>query len=273
MFDVLDQLIGPLNTHIAAMLLQPISGTDDQHAQLETKKAYIALLNNIMASKLQAIFISERKLASSLSIYSHSFTGNYSGFESLIEMMQGFADNVSDPANQKGTLIFFSRCVTTWGRDVITNGQAGETEGLPGFERFIYERLIPTTFRVPSLPNFNPKDGQMIVVSCFILATMRNSIKSTGSARNCKFTSNYLQNTRSGSIYLLLKCVSALSKLANRNGRRLYNETSRSRRKGLPKILYRSHSFLPLTVIAYNIARILSFVNRSIYQAVIDRNM
>jgi exportin-T len=63
MFGVLDQLIGPLNTHIAAMLTQPISGTDDQNAHNETKKAYVALLNNIMASKLQGIFISDRKLA------------------------------------------------------------------------------------------------------------------------------------------------------------------------------------------------------------------
>ena len=60
MFDVLDQLIGPLNNHISALLSQPISGTDDQHAHNETKKAYVALLNNIMASRLQAIFISER---------------------------------------------------------------------------------------------------------------------------------------------------------------------------------------------------------------------
>ena len=63
MFGVLDQLIGPLNTHIGTMLTQPISGTDDQNAHNETKKAYVALLNNIMASKLQAIFISDRKLA------------------------------------------------------------------------------------------------------------------------------------------------------------------------------------------------------------------
>ena len=60
MYDVLDQLIGPLSTHISALLSQPISGTDDQRAHIETKKAYLALLNNIMASQLQPIFISER---------------------------------------------------------------------------------------------------------------------------------------------------------------------------------------------------------------------
>ena len=60
MHDVLDQLIGPLSTHINVILSQPISGTDDQRAHIETKKAYLALLNNIIASQLQRIFISER---------------------------------------------------------------------------------------------------------------------------------------------------------------------------------------------------------------------
>jgi len=61
MFDVLDQLIGPLSAHITSLLSQPISGTDDQRAHADTKKAYLALLNNIMASQLQGIFISERR--------------------------------------------------------------------------------------------------------------------------------------------------------------------------------------------------------------------
>ena len=60
MYDVLDELIGPLSAHINALLSQPISGTDDQRAHNETKKAYLALLNNIMASQLRPIFISER---------------------------------------------------------------------------------------------------------------------------------------------------------------------------------------------------------------------
>jgi exportin-T len=60
LFNVLDELISPLSVHITGLLTQPISGTDDQRVHFETKKAYIALLNNILASKLQTIFISER---------------------------------------------------------------------------------------------------------------------------------------------------------------------------------------------------------------------
>ncbi len=58
MFDVLDQLVGPLTAHISATLSQPISGSDDQRAHVETKKAYLALLTNIISAKLQGVFIS-----------------------------------------------------------------------------------------------------------------------------------------------------------------------------------------------------------------------
>lgn len=61
MFQVADELIGPLSAHITALLSQPVSGTDDQVTRTDTKKAYLALLNNIMSSKLYGIFTSERK--------------------------------------------------------------------------------------------------------------------------------------------------------------------------------------------------------------------
>lgn len=61
MFGVLDELIGPLSSHITQLLSQPVTGTDDQVTHVDTKKAYLTLLNSIMASKLHGIFISERK--------------------------------------------------------------------------------------------------------------------------------------------------------------------------------------------------------------------
>jgi len=61
MFDVLDQLVGPLSAHITAFLSQPISGTDDHRSHIDTKKAYLALLNSIMATKLDGIFTSDSK--------------------------------------------------------------------------------------------------------------------------------------------------------------------------------------------------------------------
>lgn len=61
MFNVLDQLIGPLNAHISGIIVQPVSGTDDELARADTKKAYLALLSQVVSSGLQGIFVSERE--------------------------------------------------------------------------------------------------------------------------------------------------------------------------------------------------------------------
>jgi exportin-T len=82
--------------------------------------------------------------------------------------MQRLAEDVSDPPSQKAAFTFLNRCVSTWGQPPASkDGQAG-SNSLPGFDRFIYERLVPTAFRVLSLPEFNPKDGQMMVVSTIL---------------------------------------------------------------------------------------------------------
>ncbi|KNZ81909.1 Exportin-T [Termitomyces sp. J132] len=145
MFDVLDQLIGPLNAHISALLSQPIAGTDDERAHIDTKKAYLSLLNNIMTNKLHSIFTSER---------------NSPTFESLIDSLRQQAEDVSDPSSQKVALTFLNKGVSVWGQPASDSTQ----EGLLGFDRFIYERLVPSIFRIPSSAGFNIKDGQMMVV-------------------------------------------------------------------------------------------------------------
>lgn len=61
LFDVLNQLIGPLVAHTNGVLSQPVAGTDDQVTNMDTKRAYLTLLNSIMSSKLQGIFTSERR--------------------------------------------------------------------------------------------------------------------------------------------------------------------------------------------------------------------
>ncbi|KAF9468102.1 armadillo-type protein [Collybia nuda] len=175
MFDVLDQLIGPLSTHITALLSQPISGTDDQRAHIDTKKAYLALLNNIMATKLHGIFTSER---------------NSGGFETLIESMQRLAEDVTDPPSQKVAFTFLNRCVSTWGQP-SNDGQTAQ-DGLPGFERFIYEQLVPTAFRVPSLPEFNLKDGQMMVVLHEIANLLQTIVQTRGAEAYNYFISVFL---------------------------------------------------------------------------------
>lgn len=93
--------------------------------------------------------------------------GNRTQLESLLASMQQLAEDVNDPISQKAAFQFLGRCITTWLEPVAgANGQAnGQSQALPGFERFVYERLIPSAFSVLSSPQFNIKDGQMLVVS------------------------------------------------------------------------------------------------------------
>ncbi|KAI3604817.1 hypothetical protein WG66_008673 [Moniliophthora roreri] len=159
MFDVLDQLVGPLAAHISVSLSQPVSGSDDERAHSDTKKAYLALLTSIMSAGLQGVFISPR---------------NNPSFDSLMETMRMLSEDVSDPPNQKAAFTFLARCVTAWAglnqpsAPPASNGNINHNPlndvGLPGFERYIYERLVPTAFSVPSVPNLNLKDGQVTVV-------------------------------------------------------------------------------------------------------------
>ena len=75
--------------------------------------------------------------------------------------MSSLAEDISDPSGQKSAFAFLSRCVQVWCQPPA-DGQSAR--GLPGFERFVYERLVPTAFIVLSSPQFNIKDGQMMVV-------------------------------------------------------------------------------------------------------------
>ncbi|KAJ6505980.1 armadillo-type protein [Mycena vulgaris] len=169
LFSVLDELIGPLSAHITGLLTQPISGTDDQRVHVETKKAYLALLNNILASKLQGIFISQR---------------NRGGFDSLMETMLRIAGDISDPPSEKAALVFVNRSIAIWGQPVSaeTNGSGPTVEqnGLPGFEQYIYERFVPSVFQVPSLPEFNFKDPGLTPVLHEIANVLQIVFKTRG---------------------------------------------------------------------------------------------
>lgn len=64
MFNVVDELLGPLNAHISSLLSQPVTGTDDGVTHVETKRSYLGLLTGVISSGLQGVFISERELIS-----------------------------------------------------------------------------------------------------------------------------------------------------------------------------------------------------------------
>ena len=95
--------------------------------------------------------------------------------------MEQLIEDISDPGSEKSALQFLGRCVNAWGNPegaaTVVSGIPQDAFSLPGFERFIYERLIPATFRVLSMPDFSIKDGQLrryryyslLILMCLII--------------------------------------------------------------------------------------------------------
>jgi exportin-T len=110
-----------------------------------------------------------------------TFTGNAPHFEAIVAGVAAFAMDTSDPVSQKGAFTLLSRFTTHFGSPLGTKVEVPdrakpalggkqplkvvETHHVPGFEQFIYERLIPMAFEVPAAPGFNIKDGQSVAVS------------------------------------------------------------------------------------------------------------
>lgn len=82
--------------------------------------------------------------------------------------MLQLAGDGSDTQSQKAAFAFLSKSLSVWGQPPsdATNGEVVPgSQGVPGFERFVYENVVPTAFAVLSLPDLNIKDGQVLVVS------------------------------------------------------------------------------------------------------------
>jgi hypothetical protein len=82
--------------------------------------------------------------------------------------MLQLAGDGSDTQSQRAAFAFLSKSVSVWGQPPsdATNGEVVPgSQGVPGFERFVYENVVPTAFAVLSLPDLNIKDGQVLVVS------------------------------------------------------------------------------------------------------------
>jgi exportin-T len=81
--------------------------------------------------------------------------------------MLQLASDGSDTQSQRVAFTFLGKSVSVWGQPSsdATNGEiVPGSQGVPGFERFVYENVVPTAFAVLSLPELNIKDGQVLVV-------------------------------------------------------------------------------------------------------------
>ncbi|WWC65824.1 uncharacterized protein I303_108446 [Kwoniella dejecticola CBS 10117] len=193
-FETMDMLLLPLLSRIFAILQQPITGTDEAQTHARLKDAYLTFFTALMNANLDGVFITER---------------NKPEFENLLTTLLNLTQDCSDPGSQRFAFGFFARSVIAWGTSpeaaaqpsvfaesamsnlskAVANGNATATnqhaiakedrakQALPGYENFIYQRLLPACFEVPAQKEFKIRS------STLTLHEMATLVRSTAQAR------------------------------------------------------------------------------------------
>lgn len=195
MFETIDMLLLPLLSRIFSVLQSPITGTDDQNIQRQLKTAYLNFFTALMNANLDGVFISER---------------NKPEFENVLSTLMQFANENGDPSSQRLAFAFFAKSVIAWGTSVeaanaptvfadsalsaqsraVANGTSSATnqhsisrvdranQAVPGYETFIYQRLLPLCFEVPANEKFVLKSSQQALFEIAML--LRNTLQARG---------------------------------------------------------------------------------------------
>ncbi|KAK8849681.1 hypothetical protein IAR55_005016 [Kwoniella newhampshirensis] len=194
-FETMDMLLLPLLSRIFAILQQPITGTDEAQIHRRLKDAYLSFFSALMNANLDGVFITDR---------------NKPEFENVLTTLLNLTQDYSDAGSQRLAFGFFARSVIAWGTSpgaaalpsvfaesamsaqskAVANGTAQPSnqhsiakedrakQALPGYENFIYQRLLPACFEVPSRREFNFRGGQMVMFDAAIL--VRNTVQARG---------------------------------------------------------------------------------------------
>ncbi|ORY34741.1 armadillo-type protein [Naematelia encephala] len=194
-FETMDMLLLPLLSRIFAVLQSPITGTDEANTHRRLKDTYLQFFTALMNANLDGVFISDR---------------NKSEFENVLSALLNVANDCSDTNSQRVAFSFFAKSVIAWGTSpeaaaapsvfaesamstlskAVANGKASATnqhtipreqrakQALPGYENFIYQRLVPACFEVPGSSKFNTRAGTPVLFEIAML--LRNTLSARG---------------------------------------------------------------------------------------------
>lgn len=181
-FETIDMLLLPLLSRIFLVLSGPITGTDDVQIHRRLKEAYLNFFTSLMNANLDGVFITDR---------------NKPEFENVLTALLNMAQDSSDTASQRLAFSFFAKSVIAWGTSpkaatdpsvfaesalsthskAVANGSGSASnqhavpkedraaQALPGYENFIYQRLVPACFEVPANVNFSVNRSQLVRAS------------------------------------------------------------------------------------------------------------
>ncbi|RPA74847.1 Xpo1-domain-containing protein [Ascobolus immersus RN42] len=163
-YTILDTIMSPLLQRIFAAMSEPVTGTDDGIQLTELRREYVQFVLHLLNNDLGSIFVSET---------------NQPIFEQIIQTVEHFARDYSDPNTQKQAINVFSTMCRAWGPNPVydstttVNGatvpstQASQTSNftithkpLPGFDQFMMDRFSLICWEISADPAFKLQDAQ-----------------------------------------------------------------------------------------------------------------
>ncbi|CAG8571231.1 11366_t:CDS:10 [Funneliformis mosseae] len=149
-YDILNELIGPLIIKVFFVLNQTPSGTDEAVLLLNLRKAYLSFILSLLNGGMDAVFVSDL---------------NQPRLENILQSVVHYASDLVDLPSARTAFSILLKTVTLWGSPIQTStNNVDSGRSLPGFEQFMYEHILRICFEVPMKPAFNITDGQSVLV-------------------------------------------------------------------------------------------------------------
>jgi len=172
--ETLNELITDLFMRIFHFINQPVTGTDDEVQRYELQKAYLNLINSMVGHSVIGVLRSEKNLPLFNSVLeSIIFCARqdnqqvrklaFTLLSRLVVVYTGGPENGTTPTTSggKGGVSDSGNAANgTAAKAVATTGSLG----IPGFEQYVYERLVSLAFEVPGQASFLLEEAMCQVV-------------------------------------------------------------------------------------------------------------
>ena len=157
-----------------------------------------------------------------------------SKYNSILQSILELGGDLSDAVSQKLAFTFLNKSVTQWATipdsTSATNGDTPSTS-VPGYERFVYDNVVPLSFRVLSAPELNVKDGQVLVLLQEIAGTLQAVLRAR-KQEAYEFFMNAFLPAQGWPAETAREFTGKMSELDNKAFRKYFSEFVRSSRQG-----------------------------------------
>ncbi|KAK0554849.1 pre-tRNA nuclear export protein [Tilletia horrida] len=200
--DILNQLLQDLLMRIFHFINQPITGTDDQVQRDDLSRSYLNLINSLVHHKLIGVLRSEKNLPffdAVLDSILFCARQESMGVAKLAFALLSRLVVVYTGGPENGTTLTTNGGKGPAGAEDAANGATAGGNGslaIPGFDRVIYEKMVPLCFEVPGRPSFSLADAMSQITLAEVAVLLKTIYERRGDEAVSFISDVYLPGVR-----------------------------------------------------------------------------